>query len=231
MGPRRHLVIMVKTPVAGRVKTRLARGIGVVPALRFYRAATAALARRVDSGLRWRTVLSVAPDGERGHPVWPAHLTRQPQGRGDLGARMQSAVDRQPPGPVVIIGSDIPGIDAARIAEAFGELGRADVVIGPAPDGGYWLIGFKRAPRSPDIFRNVRWSHPRTLADTLANANAAGLRVALLAPLEDVDEADDLAGVSNWAGRVLLPRAIATRRQHLQATDNGQQEPALVSSG
>jgi len=198
---------MVKAPEAGRVKTRLARVIGTAAALRFYRSATAAISHRVSRDARWTTRLAIAPERALAHPVWPARLSRRGQGLGDLGQRMQRVVDELPPGPVVIVGSDIPGITPSLIARAFRELGRADIVIGPAPDGGYWLVGFKRMPAKPRIFDNVRWSHAETLADTLRNTNR--LRVATIDVLDDVDEADDLRSVAGWSGRIVLPPAIS----------------------
>lgn len=203
---RRKLVLMVKAPAAGRVKTRLARGIGVTGALRFYRATTSALSRRVSSDSRWQTLLAVSPDDAINHTVWPTVLPRRGQGLGDLGQRMQKVMDELPPGPVVIIGSDIPGVTPSLIAEAFRRLGRADVVFGPAPDGGYWLVGFKRCPRIPEIFGNVRWSDPHTLSDTLRNTTQ--LTTEFIETLDDIDEAGDLARIGDWTGRLILPSTI-----------------------
>ena len=96
-----------------------------------------------------------------------------------------------PPGPVCLIGADVPGIDRQRIAEAFAALGRNDMVFGPAPDGGFWLIGAKRgATLSPRVFDGVRWSTRHALADT--RAKLPGKRIGLVATLRDVDTADDL---------------------------------------
>lgn len=202
--------MMVKAPEAGRVKTRLAKGIGAIEALRFYRSATSALARRLDGGRRWQNHLAIAPDRALKHGVWPSHFQRHKQSRRDLGHRMQTIVNDLPPGPVVVVGSDIPGITTSHIARAFKELGQVDIVIGPAPDGGYWLIGFKRHPHSPQIFENVRWSHAETLNDTLANAT--GLKVALIDILEDVDEPEELESVKAWSGRVVLPTVATNMR-------------------
>jgi rSAM/selenodomain-associated transferase 1 len=204
----RKLILMVKAPEAGRVKTRLAKGMGVASATRFYRAATNAVSRRLGNDPRWQTILAVSPDTACHHPAWPSHLARIGQGRGDLGIRMQRLVATQgsaplEPGPVVIVGSDIPGITTALIAQAFNKLGHADVVIGNAPDGGYWLIGFKRSPKAPAILHNVRWSHAETRADTLRNAH--GLTVATLGMLDDIDEVEDYAKVAGWCGRLILP--------------------------
>ncbi len=197
--PARTLVVMVKVPQAGRVKTRLARGIGVVGAVQFYRHTTQAVLGRVVSSREWQTVLAVAPDTGRINRAFPGHITRVCQGSGDLGARMQRVMDHMPPGPVLIIGSDIPGIKAAHIRRGFAALGRFDAVFGPAPDGGYWMAGLKRIPRVPRAFQNVRWSSEHALSDT--RANMKGLRVALIDNLQDVDTAEDLAAMAGRCGK------------------------------
>ena len=101
---------------------------------------------------------------------------------------MQRLFERLPPGPVVIVGSDIPALRAAHVAQAFMLLGRADAVLGPALDGGYWLIGLKRSPRVLAPFAGVRWSSADALADTLVHLD--GKRVALAPTLRDVDTSE-----------------------------------------
>lgn len=199
----RHLVLMVKEPVGGRVKTRLGRQLGVARATSFYRHATAAVLARLHGGGRWRTLLAVSPDHRVGSPVWPMPVGRMPQGQGDLGQRMQRVMDELPPGPVVIIGTDIPGIRAEHISAAFARLGSHDAVFGPAPDGGYWLVGLRRMPRVPRAFKGVRWSAPETLTDTLSNLG--GLDVARLSVLADVDEEQDYRACNGAHGRIVLP--------------------------
>jgi glycosyltransferase A (GT-A) superfamily protein (DUF2064 family) len=109
-----------------------------------------------------------------------------PQGRGDLGRRTASVARMLPPGRVVIVGSDIPGMSAADIDHAFRTLGSNDAVFGPATDGGYWLVGLRRRPHFVDPFANVRWSSEHALANTLANL--AEKEVAMLRQLSDVDD-------------------------------------------
>jgi uncharacterized protein len=201
---RLRLVVMAKMPVAGGAKTRLAREIGVAAATRFARQATAALLQRVTHDPRWRTILAVAPDAGLASRCWPRGVARIGQGRGDLGRRMQRIMERVPPGPVVIVGTDVPGIEPAHIAEALRRLGRHDAVFGPATDGGYWLVGLKRRPRLLHTFANVRWSSRHALADTLANLE--GRSVALLATLSDVDDAGGFALSASSLGRRVLPR-------------------------
>ncbi|WP_371135540.1 TIGR04282 family arsenosugar biosynthesis glycosyltransferase [Frigidibacter sp.] len=184
------LIVMVKEPRPGRVKTRLGRQIGMVPAAWWFRHQCRALLRQaVDP--RWQVALAVSPDAEgRASRVWPAHIPRLPQGRGDLGARMGRLLQGAGPGaPVMIVGADIPGLRRRHIADAFRKLAAADAVIGPAPDGGYWLIGLRHVP-PPGLFAGVRWSSADARADTLATMR--GLRVAMAETLADVDEAADL---------------------------------------
>ncbi len=202
-----RLIVMVKAPQCGLVKTRLGRGIGVVAATAFYRNTTAATLARVGRDRRWITLLAVAPDRAAGSRFWARRLGRWPQRGGDLGSRMQRIFDTSPPGPVLIIGSDVPSIRPHHIAAAFRELGRSDAVLGPATDGGYWLIGLKRRPRVPRTFAGVRWSHPETLADNIAALG--GLRVTMAATLDDVDEAADYAVAGRTAGRVVCASPVA----------------------
>ncbi len=201
---RWRLIVMVKAPVAGRVKTRLARDLGTATATRFYRATSRAVIGRLAHDPRWVTTLAVAPDAAIACRAWPHHLARTRQGQGDLGQRMQRAIDRAPLGPVILIGTDIPDVRPALIAGAFRLLGRHDAVFGPATDGGFWLAGARRRPRTPRMFQQVRWSSPETLADTVRNL--AGLRVAHAARLADVDTACDFRVSGSRSGRRILPR-------------------------
>lgn len=188
---RQQLVVMLKEPHPGRVKTRLGRSIGMTAAAWWFRHQTRALLRRLEDP-RWDLVLAVAPDHEGIQSrVWPEHLPRIPQGAGDLGDRMARVLRSMPPGPVCIVGADIPGIGPNQVARAFAALGRSDAVFGPAPDGGYWLIGMKRVAAIPaTLFEGVRWSTENALADTCASL--PGLRIEFVDELRDVDEVTDL---------------------------------------
>lgn len=186
---RPNLVVMIKEPRPGRVKTRLGRDLGMTAAAWWFRHQSAALLRRLEDP-RWNLILAVAPD-HKGltSRVWPVHLPRVPQGTGNLGDRMARQL-RFHQGPTCIIGADIPGIQTSHIAQAFKALGDHDAVFGPAPDGGYWLVGLKHAPK-PGLFANVRWSTEYALADS--RATLQGARIATIATLADVDTAADLA--------------------------------------
>ena len=143
---------MVKEPRPGQVKTRLGRRIGMTQAAWWYRHQTRRLFRRLRDP-RWDIVLAVAPD-RAGllSRVWPNDFSRLPQGNGNLGTRMAGAL-QSTPGPTVLIGSDIPGITRRHIADALNALGQAPSVIGPAPDGGFWLVGLRHPQRAPKALR------------------------------------------------------------------------------
>jgi rSAM/selenodomain-associated transferase 1 len=193
-----HLIVFARTPRLGSAMRRLAADIGAAAAMRFYRANLNRMARTLGPGRRWSCALAVSPDRDAvaGYR-WPANLARIPQGRGNLGDRMARAVTGAPPGPVVIIGADIPEITPSHIARAFRALGKADAVFGPSPDGGYWLVGLKRRPRTLDIFDRVRWSSPHALDDTVRNLGP-DTRIAYLETLADIDTGGDYRA---WAAR------------------------------
>lgn len=179
--------VMVKAPIGGAVKTRLATTVGTAEALRFYRGETASLLRRLGADPRWRTVLAVTPDRHVSSRFWSACVPRVAQGRGDLGVRMQRLLDASR-GPCVVIGSDIPGIRRAHVAEAFRLLSHRGIVFGPSHDGGFWLVGARRSPNMPRPFRDVRWSTNHALADCLSNLPG---RANFAAILDDVDTGSD----------------------------------------
>ena len=199
----RQLIIMAKAPRAGLVKTRLASEIGTAAATGLYRSMLASLLHRVVAPARWQTTLAIAPDWAVTDPVWPATAHRVGQGRGDLGARMQRQFDIAKPGPVLIIGSDIPGITRGHVARAFNELASSDAVFGPADDGGYWAIGLARRRPVRGLFDNVRWSTAHALADTLANLD--GCESSMIDVLADVDTASDLVSSRVNIGRRVPP--------------------------
>jgi rSAM/selenodomain-associated transferase 1 len=198
MSQKGHLVVFVKEPRIGRVKSRLANDVGVVSAWAFYRRTLANVVRRLEGQGKWHCWIAIAPDQAVLSPyLAPKQWLRIGQGTGDLGQRMGRVMRELPSGPVVIIGTDIPEITPQHITYAFRELGSNDSVFGPAADGGYWLVGLKRQPRVIDLYKNVRWSTEHALADTIANI-PDGRSVALLETLEDVD---DGASLARWQAR------------------------------
>jgi uncharacterized protein len=201
-----HLVIFLRAPRLGRVKSRLARGIGALMALRVYRGMVDRLLRRLVRDPRWRTELAVTPDIDAMRRPWRVAAGYRGQGAGDLGERMARVFRDLPPGPTIIIGSDIPALGPQHIAAAFKALGNHDAVFGPAADGGYWLVGFGRRRLPRRLFSDVRWSSAHALADTLAGLPRA-FTIAFLETLEDID---DMESYLRWRRAAALSRQRAS---------------------
>lgn len=199
-GPR--LVIMAKEPVAGRVKTRLARDVGTVQATGFFRTNLAVTVRRLAQDPRWQTILAIAPDVALKSAMLPAGVSRMGQGNGDLSVRLAHIARTVPPGPLIVIGADIPNIHSRDIAAGFAGLCVADVVFGPSGDGGYWLIGLSARARLKADFPGVRWSTVFALADT--KASFTEFRIGDIASKDDVDDGRDLARLASSTGRLIL---------------------------
>ena len=185
---RSHLIVFARAPALGSGKRRLARDIGDLAALRFERQMLDRVLRRLGRDRRWRLRLAVTPDRARLRKrLWPRGVLIAGQGSGDLGERMRRALAACPPGPAVLIGTDIPALGPPHIADAFRLLGNHDLVFGPAADGGFWLIGARRSPCLPPLFGKVRWSSPYALDDALANLSRH-VSVGFAATLQDVDD-------------------------------------------
>jgi rSAM/selenodomain-associated transferase 1 len=193
---RQRLVVMVKEPQPGRVKTRLGKDIGMTTAAWWFRHQTQSLLRAIGRDPRWQTILAVSPDAAGlTSRIWPEDIGRVAQGSGNLGDRMARLFRTLPPGPVVIVGSDIPDIDAASIACAFRGLGQHDAVLGPANDGGFWSIGLRRTyPMPRALFKDVRWSTAHAMADTERSLHP--MDIGYLETLVDIDTGADLR---QWA--------------------------------
>lgn len=186
----------MRAPQVGAVKSRLAKDIGALAAWKFYRDAARSLLHRVRDDRAWQTVLAVTPAHFVASPMWPRDLRCIDQGRGDIGVRMARPFVELPPGPVVLIGSDIPDVGRGHIVKAFTALDRDEVVFGPAQDGGFWLVGMRRRPRPPrqlvkTMFINVRWSTPSALDDVAENIGTRA-RFTTTDLLHDVDTGKDL---------------------------------------
>ena len=183
-----RVIVFARAPELGRVKRRLAKDIGASAALRFHVATMRSVVRRLSVDRRWAVTIAITPDqwARRGR-WWPRGIERIPQGRGDLGVRMARALRRYRSAPTVLIGSDIPDVTPAHIADALRGVRQARLVFGPATDGGYWLIGMRDIDRYYGLFRNVRWSTSDALEDTRANV-APGRQIDNAARLSDVDD-------------------------------------------
>ena len=213
---RAALLVFAKAPRPGEVKTRLARSLGRGGAPEH--GAAAALYRRmgrqvVDAVAEGPAALTVCydpPDAEAEVRDWlgPAPLHYWPQGEGDLGERMSRMFARafRGTGRVVLIGTDTPAIRAGTVARALSALDGADVVLGPAEDGGYYLVALRKP--CPGLFAGISWSTGSVLSETVARALKPGLEVTFLEVERDVDTAEDLErGVA-----ARLPPAALTHR-------------------
>jgi uncharacterized protein len=182
------LIVFVKAPRPGAVKTRLAKAIGAPAAGAAYRQLVETLLNQLQ-GLGGVEVCFSPDDAASEVQHWLKEgWSSSPQGDGDLGRRLQSAFQRAfhaGARRVVIIGSDCPAVRVEDIGEACGGLQTHDVVLGPATDGGYWLIGLRQP--QPNLFRGVHWSTEDVFAETIQRAHHADLRVHLLRELADVD--------------------------------------------
>lgn len=196
------LLVFVRAPEAGRVKTRLAAAIGDGAALRVYRRLaehTMEVARALAAeGVEVRVHHAPAGAGAAVR-AWlgggPVYL---PQAEGDLGMRMRDAFARafaDGADRVVIVGSDLPGLSAPLLRHAFGLLDGCAAVVGPARDGGYYLLGLREMIGG--LFAGMEWSTPAVLAATLHRLRAAGADPAMLPALADVDTVQDLP--PGWA--------------------------------
>jgi uncharacterized protein len=208
----RVVVLLAKWPGGGRAKRRLASGIGRRRAealARSFLEDTLALIDKVGAD---RVVIAYAPPAarERFAALAPrARLVEQP--RGGFGTRLRGAIEagRAAGRRVAVIGADSPTLPASYVRRALDRLVRADAALGPAEDGGYYLIA-TRVHLPAGLFARMPWSTARVMRETMRRAAEAGLRVAVLPRAYDVDDASDLRRlVRDRAG---LARARATRR-------------------
>ena len=186
------VLIYAKPPRMGLAKTRLAKGLGLTEARRVAHFTLSRTMRAALSG-PWTTILYTTPDralAESLGGIWPAHLVRRSQGSGGLTERLGRGLAEALPGPVLFIGTDAPDVTPARLRAAVRALQRHDAVFGPARDGGFWLFGLNKGPRTRSPFGKARWSGPHAMTDVWGNLPAAA-RVAVLPTLIDIDEADD----------------------------------------
>ncbi len=208
-----RVVLFCKAPAAGRVKTRLC------PPLRPEQAASLAEAFLLDeleillAAPAWSVEVAYAPEDAAG---WfrsrvPANTELWPQSGDDLGQRLSRALAGcEPERPMVILGADSPDLPIECVREAFRVLhAGAHGVLGPTPDGGYYLIGLRRP--HPELFRNIPWSTDRVLRETMDRAHEAGVRLHVLEPWSDVDRIDDLRQLRRRLATVPLEVAPRTR--------------------
>lgn len=201
------IVIFMKAPVPGTVKTRLTPWLSPEEAAALYRALvkdTAALAGRVPDAV---TCIAYTPADAR--PALAELLDTEslqwfPQADGDLGNRLKAAFEKAwdtGMDKTIIIGSDCPLLPPEYIEKAFTLLDHDDVVLGPAEDGGYYLIGLSRSDRvtagAPPLFNDIAWSTEKVFEQTVHAARHSGLSLSTLNTLSDVDQKEDLARLAS----------------------------------
>ncbi|RHX94680.1 transferase 1, rSAM/selenodomain-associated protein [Leptospira yasudae] len=203
MDNRETLILFLRNPVVGQVKTRLAAGLGNEAALNVYEQLVEITQKQVAGlDLPVRLYFDSIPEFVSGK--WGNQVSAHLQSGEDLGFRMSNAFSEtfsQGATKAVIIGSDCPDLETKHIREAFSALDQSDAVLGPALDGGYYLLGLKS--HLPEIFYEVPWSTDRVFAVTLEKLQLSRKNVWILPKLGDVDEPEDL-GPYIRSGKIVL---------------------------
>jgi uncharacterized protein len=183
------VLVFEKNAILGQVKTRLASGMGELPAFEIYKH----LVQLTYSALEavpvpvWTFFSDFIPEST--HPIVENSYVQQGQ---DLGERMSNAFARtfeSGRDKVVLIGTDCPTLQSQHLLQAFEALNHSDLVVGPATDGGYYLIGMKGS--AAYLFEGIAWSTSQVLSQTLHVASQQGLIVTLLPELDDIDTQED----------------------------------------
>jgi len=199
-----RILLFIRAPVRGKVKSRLAKAIGDDMALDIYKYLVCHTLKTLEESSYPFSLCYYPPDSEAILKNWlGSSCSYVPQHGADLGKRMENAfiqafadgMDK-----VVLVGSDIPRLSVSIIGQAFNALATKDAVIGPAHDGGYYLIGFNRSTFLPDIFQGIAWSTDSVYNETMNIFDKAGFSIHVLAGLSDVDTLRDL--LSSLHGRL-----------------------------
>jgi len=196
MAANERIIVFSKIPQRGRVKTRLVPDIGEEQALRLYEVMLEHTLKTIGTcGVPAQ--ISFWGSGDPGVILRGLSLAFSlfPQIGKGLGEKMTNAFERVFAGSVeraVIVGCDIPQLRPGLLTQAFSRLRSCDVVLGPADDGGYYLVGLTRESFSGDLFADIPWGSEKVLSRTLEKASTLGLTVGLLDTLLDVDTGEDL---------------------------------------
>lgn len=186
-------IVLAKYPAPGRVKTRLIGAFTAEQAAQVHRRCLRLTLDCLHAAGRVEIVLAGSPDGADFAEFLPPAARLLSQGEGNLGARLAQVVERifeAGASRVLLVGSDCPAMRPQDVTTALDLLDRVDVVVGPALDGGYYLLGL-RGPET-GLFTSIDWSTPRVLAQTLARAAEMGLSHTLIDERRDVDEVGDM---------------------------------------
>lgn len=191
------LIIFTRYPEPGKTKTRLIPALGAEKAANLHRQLIQNTLNQAQNLTKNRPVeVEVKYAGgsqELMQKLIPPPINCSPQSQGDLGERMKNALAEnfsEQKQRILIIGTDCPGLDNHRLTQAFDQLYHHDLVLGPALDGGYYLIGMQRT--IPELFRKIDWGTELVLQQTLAIAQHLNLSYSLLDPLADIDRPEDL---------------------------------------
>ena len=227
-----RLIVYAKVPRSGHVKTRIASEIGNGRAAEIYRAMLSGfLARLRGLRRRWHVEIHFTPADQETLlvPEVPPGLPRVPQVDGDLGARLKASFAsafQQGRDPCVIIGTDAPDLPVRFLQEALDQLATHDVVLGPAKDGGYYLIGLRQP--MPALFDGIPWSGPEVCKTTLQKAQQIGKTCYTTPEWSDVDTLADLEAFIARPPEDVRTAKIQNRiRAALQGVKLGQQEPVV----
>jgi hypothetical protein len=201
------VILMAKAPRPGTVKTRLALDVGAERACAIYRWMVERQLSEIPSG--WRVEVFFDPPGSL-HEMqfWLGERDAfHPQSTGDLGARMCTAAESafsRSPSAVILVGGDCPELSTRDLEKAYSSLqSEADVVFGPASDGGYYLLGLRAMNRG--LFEGISWSSSSTLEESLAKAATLQLNVSILGEKEDIDTVDSF---ERAVAGGLIPRGL-----------------------
>lgn len=190
-----RVVLFTRYPEPGRAKTRLIPALGAAGAAALHRKLTErTLAAVRQSGLELEVRTTGAP--VEAFADWLGGDDVVDQGAGDLGARLARA---GPPYPTIFIGADAPDVTPALLRKAAEALTHATAVIGPASDGGYWLLGLARVV--PDIFAGIDWGTGAVFEQTRMRLTAAAVDPVVLPELADCDRPEDL---KRWPDLIAL---------------------------
>ena len=194
------LIVFAKAPIPGLAKTRLFPHLSFEEAAELQRAFLADMADKALSSPHFSSCLAYTPPGTLGvfKEIYGERFLYHEQGAGDLGERMSRSFDHgfnAGAKRVAVVGTDVPTMPACYLCAAFRLLDGADIVLGPASDGGYYLVALKEP--APEIFGRMDWSGPDVLGVTADRALALGLKADYLPKLDDVDTFEDLKGLTN----------------------------------
>tara|TARA_B100002052_G_scaffold322_1_gene309 strand:- start:2247 stop:2810 length:564 start_codon:yes stop_codon:yes gene_type:complete len=182
-----NIYIFARRPEIGVGKTRLKKRIGKILGANFYHRNLSKLLRTLNSDNRINTSLYVTPDSATYN--WPKYISykikRFPQGKGNIGNKMIRILNQNKEAKL-LIGSDIPHITLSVLNEAWKKLHNCNVLLGPAQDGGFWLIGFSKRTNIKNLFKNINWNRKDTLKQVKNNIHTK-YKVLYTKTLKDID--------------------------------------------